>query len=153
VSDARRLLRGESGATIVEFALVIPVVLLLILVALDFTRALIAYSTVGNASREGVRYAVLHPGATKGKIEQEVERRSQPLSPKALKVVVEYSTDGGATYVAWTPAGSTTKPRNVTVRVSVSYPWQAASAVAAGFLSNTTGSSSLVSTSHMETRR
>jgi len=47
------------GQTIVEFALVIPVVLLLILGFFDLGRALINYSALTNAVREGTRSGIV----------------------------------------------------------------------------------------------
>lgn len=144
--------RDEAGTGTLEFSLVIPVLLIVMLAALDFTRALLAYSTIGNASREGVRYAVLHPASDTARIEQEVESRAGPLSRDALSVVVEYSQDNGATFASW-PASQSRPPRTVTVRVSVRYPWQATSAMAAGFFAATSGSAALMSEARMDMRR
>ena len=56
-SDARH--RWESGAALVEFAFVLPVLLLLILGIIDFGRAYGAKQELIHATREGVRvYAV-----------------------------------------------------------------------------------------------
>ncbi len=56
-SDARR--RRERGAALVEFAFVLPVLLLLILGIIDFGRAYGAKQELIHATREGVRvYAV-----------------------------------------------------------------------------------------------
>jgi hypothetical protein len=56
-SDARRGLRSERGGVAVEFAIILPVLVLLILGGLDLGhRYYIEYLT-SNASREGARYA------------------------------------------------------------------------------------------------
>lgn len=47
--------RGESGAAMVEFAIILPILLLLILGMVEFSRAYNAQVTVTQASREGVR--------------------------------------------------------------------------------------------------
>lgn len=149
----RSVLRNEAGASTVEFALVIPIVLLVILAALDFTRALLAYTTINHGSREGVRYAVLHPGANVREIEDEVKRRTQPLSADAVDVTVTLVYSDGRSPDPWSRADATTTPETVTVRVDVSYPWQATSALIAGFFTATGQSSALVSTSFMDMRR
>jgi len=58
----------ERGATLVEAALVLLLLLTLIFAVIDFGRALHVYQTMTDAAREGARYAVApyHPfgGAT-----------------------------------------------------------------------------------------
>jgi hypothetical protein len=56
-SDAKRGLRSEHGGVAVEFAMILPVLVLLILGGMDLGhRYYIEYLT-SNASREGARYA------------------------------------------------------------------------------------------------
>ena len=45
------------GATLVEFALILPVFLFLVFAILNFGRALQIYQTLTNAAREGARYS------------------------------------------------------------------------------------------------
>jgi len=47
--------RDERGSSLVEFALVIPVIMLLIFGAVDLGRAVYAYNTIANAARDGAR--------------------------------------------------------------------------------------------------
>lgn len=54
----RENFRGQS---LVEFALVLPLLLLLVFTFLDLGRAVYYYSAVGNAVREGARYASVTP--------------------------------------------------------------------------------------------
>ncbi len=42
-----------------EFALIIPVLLLIVIAIIDFGRAIYAYSVVANCAREGARYGVI----------------------------------------------------------------------------------------------
>jgi hypothetical protein len=51
----------EKGQAILEFALILPLFLILIMGVVDFGLALKSYITVTNASREGARYAVICP--------------------------------------------------------------------------------------------
>jgi len=57
----RRRLGSERGAELVEFALIVPVLLLLILGIMDFAFLFQSYEVTTNAAREGARLAVL-PG-------------------------------------------------------------------------------------------
>jgi Flp pilus assembly protein TadG len=47
----------RSGQSLAEFALTLPLVLLLVFGFLDLGRAVYYYSAIGNAAREGARYA------------------------------------------------------------------------------------------------
>jgi len=55
------LKKGQKGQALVEFALVLPLLLLLILLAVQFGFILNAYITLTHLSREGARYAAVHP--------------------------------------------------------------------------------------------
>jgi Flp pilus assembly protein TadG len=57
----RRLRRSERGAELVEFAIVVPVLLLLLGGIIDFALLFQSYEVSTNAAREGARLAVL-PG-------------------------------------------------------------------------------------------
>lgn len=54
--DRRDRSRGQS---LVEMALVLPVLLLLLMGLFDFGRAIFAYNSVSNAAREGARLAIV----------------------------------------------------------------------------------------------
>ncbi len=55
--------RKSRGQSLVELALVLPVVLLLVMAALDFGRAFFGWVVLNNAARVGANYAALHPDA------------------------------------------------------------------------------------------
>ena len=56
----------RSGQTLVEFALALPVIILLFLAVLDFGRAIFAFNTVSNAARDGARVAIVDQRSTAG---------------------------------------------------------------------------------------
>ncbi len=58
-----RAMRDDNGQSLVEFALILPVLLLLILGLIDVARAVEEENTLAFAAREGTRYAIVH-GAT-----------------------------------------------------------------------------------------
>lgn len=132
---AARFWRREGGATLVEFALVLPVVLLVIIGILDFGRAVTAYVTMSNASREGLRYATLHPASTPDAIKESVVNRSSPLNAQQMTVRALYSNDDGGTWREWTDPGAV-KMNKTAIRIEVSYPWSAATAFVGRFISN-----------------
>ncbi len=58
VRQHRRRSRGQS---LVEFALILPILLLLVVSAADAGRLFFAYVTIENAAREGAFFGALHP--------------------------------------------------------------------------------------------
>jgi Flp pilus assembly protein TadG len=52
--------RGSSGQTLIEFALVLPVFLVMVFAVVDMGRVIWAYDNVSSAAREGARYASVH---------------------------------------------------------------------------------------------
>lgn len=53
--------RRTKGQSLVEVALVLPILLLLLMLVVDAARAFDAYIVLTNAVREGARYATLEP--------------------------------------------------------------------------------------------
>ena len=66
VADRRRRGRGDSGVTAVEFAIVVPILLLLIIGMLEFAFVMRDYLSVSSATRTGVRVAATGAGAGPG---------------------------------------------------------------------------------------
>jgi len=60
LSRRRRSNRRRRGQALVEFALVLPIFLLVLVALFDLGRAVFAYNTLTNASREGVRLAIVN---------------------------------------------------------------------------------------------
>ena len=51
--------RRQAGQSLVEFALLLPVLILIFMGIVDFGRAIYAYNAVSNAAREGARLAIV----------------------------------------------------------------------------------------------
>ncbi len=68
----RARLRSESGAELVEFALVLPILLLVLGGIIDFALLLHHQQVLSNAAREGARLAVL-PGYTSSDVAARVQ--------------------------------------------------------------------------------
>lgn len=54
--------KHEHGQSLVEFALVLPVLVIVLMGLFDFGRAVYAFNTVSNAAREGARVAIINQG-------------------------------------------------------------------------------------------
>jgi Flp pilus assembly protein TadG len=110
---SRRRAASAAGAELIEFALVLPILLLVILGIFDFSFAFQRYQVLTNAAREGARIGVL-PGYGDADITARVlEYASASGLPDAvslLSTTVDRSTIG--------PVGNTF---NV-VTVNASYP-------------------------------
>lgn len=64
--SAGRRKRDVLGQSLVEFALILPVLLLIIMGVFDFGRAVYAFNTVSNAAREGARLLIVNQGTSGG---------------------------------------------------------------------------------------
>ena len=58
-----RPMRGARGQALVEFALVAPMFLVLLVAIFDFGRVVWSRNALENAAREGARYAIVHGGS------------------------------------------------------------------------------------------
>jgi Flp pilus assembly protein TadG len=141
-----RLMREDRGVALVEFALVTPVLILVLVACLDFARAINAYVTVASASREGARYATVHPAADGAAVQAYLATRVAPLDPLGLTVTLVYTPTADERWTATAPAPGT-------VRVDVAYQWTAASWVVGPFFATASGSPTFTATSSMETIR
>ena len=87
--------RSEEGAQLVEFALVLPLLLLVVLGIAEFGFMFQRYEVVTNAAREGARMAVL-PGYTTATCERAcvaLRRRGSRAQTTSTVIRVSSSTD------------------------------------------------------------
>ena len=63
MSRLRRRVRSERGAELIEFALTLPLLLLLVLGIIEFGFLFQEYEVVTNSAREGARLAAMIPSA------------------------------------------------------------------------------------------
>jgi hypothetical protein len=104
------------GQALVEFALAIPLVLLLMLGILDLGRAVFAYNSVAHAARSGARVAIVNQNQSV--VEAEVLREAVGLDP----VVVDPLT------YPYDDAADCLNPGCV-IRVEVTHQWLAATPI------------------------
>lgn len=84
----RRDRRSERGQALVEFALILPLFVLLLVGILDFGRAIYAYNTVNNAARQGARLAVVDQ--TESHIQDLAANHAVSLDVDPADVVVDF---------------------------------------------------------------
>ena len=77
--------RHDTGQEVVEFALVLPLLLLMIFGIMEFGIVVFTYDTIANAAREGARYGIIHPTDDAG-IEAAARALTIGLDPVALQV-------------------------------------------------------------------
>lgn len=121
----RRRRRGELGSGLVEFALIAPLLLLLVLGIVDVARIVNAYVNVSNASREGAHWASLHPASTEAEVVQNaIAPRVVPLNattPVPMTVEVAYYDPAVPTFKPFPVPASSPQPGPIAVRVTVTY--------------------------------
>jgi Flp pilus assembly protein TadG len=107
-------IENERGAALIEFALTLPLMLLLLVGIMDFGLAFQRYNALNNAAREGARMAVL-PGYSEADVEERVAAyltaagvTATPDTSATLDVVTPTS---GPAFSAWT------------VTVTIDYPF------------------------------
>jgi TadE-like protein len=100
---------ARRGATIIEFAMVTLLLMIVILAGIEFDRMVLVYTALANSARAGVRYAIVHgsdrtttgdpasgPGdktAVIAKVRQFASAGMLDTSPLKLTVTVEYPVD------------------------------------------------------------
>lgn len=91
MSSLRNLIRikkfdNNKGQALVEFAIVLPIILLLIMGIVQFGMMLNTYLEVQNASREGARAGIV--GSTDSDIQTLITSTSPTLDPHDLTITV-----------------------------------------------------------------
>ena len=85
-------LRKERGQDLAEYALILPIFLLIIMGIFDMGRAVYYYSALQNSVREGARYGIIYPDDTTG-IENVVYQKAVGLDIRNLNVITSYPTE------------------------------------------------------------
>ncbi|MDC3413854.1 TadE/TadG family type IV pilus assembly protein [Terrihalobacillus insolitus] len=98
---------SQKGQSLVETALILPVLLLLLFGIADFGRVFNAYLTLDLAGREGARTATI--GATDTEIESKIMRSISGLDGDKLQIEI-------------LPAGKENRSSGSDVTITLSYP-------------------------------
>lgn len=105
LSRATRRGESESGAALVEFALVLPVVLLVLFAIVDFGKAFNYWNDTTHLANEGARWAMVNKNpSTTGTLQQyiaqqadtpELESGGTNSVPNALEVCITFPSGSG----------------------------------------------------------
>lgn len=122
--DNRHIKSRQRGQGLVEFALLLPILVLVVFGVLELGRAFFAFIAITNAAREGARTYTFRPDVTtlgnmRAAVDNELSASPlvQPSNINSVSVVC-----GGNTYIA--VATDTTKiacPKWGPIRVTVTY--------------------------------
>ncbi len=88
--------RSERGQSLVEYALILPVLMLLLVGIMEFAVVSLNYTTVANAAREGARAGAVVSGnnsAIAAAAEEAAEQASDTLQAAQRDVEVTVSTE------------------------------------------------------------
>ena len=114
---ARRL-RDERGASAVEFALIVPLLIMLVLGIAEFGHAFQVQGTLSAAAREGVRTMALQNDAAAARTA--VRTAASSLSPAVTDLQIDIRVVTG-TAPPLNPPVCPTTGGNSNVRVTISY--------------------------------
>ena len=109
-----QLQRDTYGQGLVEFALLLPLLLLLLLGIIEFGIAVYAYNTTASVGREVARYGVVHPDPTA--IVEYIDAE-EGYSPE----IQRWTTGLITSTLLITPTCTSTGPLSNTVQVTVTY--------------------------------
>ena len=126
---------NERGQSLVETALVLPILLLILMGIFDFGRAVFAFNAVSNAAREAARVAIVNQNTTG--VVDEGKRAAIGLPPDAVDVTFTLPDCGGAVAIG------------CTARVQVDHEWSAITPI----IGSVVGPIQLSSTTEMRVER
>jgi Flp pilus assembly protein TadG len=92
--DLKRSRGKNQGQALVEFALILPLLLLLLAGIIDFSYILTVYVSLANAAREGVRYGIVSPSDYQG-INDKVREKIALVPPEEVAINVMYDSGPG----------------------------------------------------------
>jgi Flp pilus assembly protein TadG len=131
----RRILRRRRGAVIVEFALVVPLLFLIVFGIIDFSRAYAQLNNINSSLREGARFGAAQKNPTEAAVRAEVLRFSSAWA-NPLDVSKVFCNCAGTNIEVYVTNYPITLPtlggflniagRQITVSRTVSFRWERA---------------------------
>ena len=118
---ARQRGLGERGAAAVEFAIVAPLLFLLVFAIIDFGFAFHGWDAIQNAAREGARVGAVTPSVTQ--IQNRVRSSSSFLDQSRLTVTVECARNGSSSFGTCGAGGSWAEGDLIRVTVGYDYSY------------------------------
>lgn len=114
--------RSQRGQSLVEFALILPIFVLVLAGLFDLGRAVFAYNTISNASRESVRVAIVNQTTTD--VQNEAMKQGVALGLSPTDVTITYADPDGSGTLCPAPYGL-----GCVATVTVNYSYTAATPV------------------------
>ncbi|NIW44215.1 MAG: hypothetical protein GWN30_05430 [Gammaproteobacteria bacterium] len=119
--------KNTRGQSLVEMALTLPLFLLLVLTFIDLGRAVYYSSALGNAAREGARYASVVPNLADATVQSQVKAKVTgysvavpiPASDVSVMVTQRVDTNGDGTPDDWSDCAYVIDEDNGCVYVTV----------------------------------
>ena len=93
LADKSKSKSRERGQELVEFALVIPVVMMVMMAILEFGMLIFSYNTISNAAREGARYGSVFPTDITG-IDEAARTLTTGLNEDLLTITISRPDEG-----------------------------------------------------------
>ena len=140
----RSVLLTKRGQTLVEFALILPVFIFLVVVIFDFGRLIYYYNAIHNAAREGARFGVINPNNSGG--------MKSAVATYAISLGIQPADVPEPTVQASTPVSSS---GTYSVKVTVDYCFKPITPIVKFIIQNTDctcGCSNLLLSSSAEMR-
>jgi Flp pilus assembly protein TadG len=103
--------REENGGSLLETALVIPMIFTVVFWVFELSWLMFTYAVLANAANEGVRYSIVHSGGDPGGVQTTV----QTFAATSL-----HNMSGLSTSVTF-PDGNASAPNRVRVTVTYTY--------------------------------
>jgi Flp pilus assembly protein TadG len=100
--------RRRRGQSLLEFALVVPVLLVILLGIIEFGWYIKNQLTISNATREGARIASI--GKTQSEIKDRIKNSAKPLVLTDTNITLQQSTNNGSSYGAFPADDNTVTP-------------------------------------------
>jgi len=113
----RKLVRNEKGTALVEFAMILPILALLLFGLIDFGKAFNYWNDETHLAAEGARWAVVNSNPGSGTLQQYIQQQADTSELRSLATVcVSFPTnpDTGTSQQVGDP---------VSVTVKANYPW------------------------------
>ena len=98
----------RRGSTLIEFALIVPILTVMLLGIIEFGWLVKNHLTVANVTREGARAASL--GKTVGEIQDRIKNSAKPVVIANSNITLERSGDKGASYTGFPADNTSTNP-------------------------------------------
>lgn len=133
---------SERGQSLVEFALIFPIFILVLVGLFDLGRAVFAYNTISNASRESVRVAIVNQ--TTAAVQGEALKQAVSLGLVPADVTISYIDPDDPTAFCAAPYGI-----GCVASVTVQYDYSAATPV----ISQIIGPFTMTATTQMPVER